>query len=162
MLSTVAGTGEIAIQKINYEQWKTFDTSVKLSTNDVFTLDLSDRFGDVFIDVDWEKEEEVISPNPILDGVFVDSELVGLIDYHGTIMNGKEGTVISFMLIHPNHQRRGIGKELVKKVIETSETSHVLMYPCTHASKVLCTKLGFTHDKEYCQNWDYRVYVKQA
>lgn len=161
MVATAVEVKDIVIQKITYEAWKDFDASVNASTNDVFTIDLSDRLGDVFIDVDWKNNEEmIIDPSPLLNGVFLDGRLVGLIDYKDTTSNGKEVTVISFLLIHPDEQGKGIGKALVKKVIQESKLSHIKMYPCTHASKVLCTQLGFKQDREFCGNWDDRLFIK--
>lgn len=161
MVATSVEVKDIVIQKITHEEWKAFDASVNASTNDVFTIDLSDRLGDVFIDVDWNNNEEmIIDPSPLLNGVFFENRLVGLIDYSDINLNGKDITVISFMLIHPDEQNKGIGKALVKKVIEESTLSHIKMYPCTHASKVLCTQLGFKQNREFCGNWDDRLFVK--
>lgn len=153
-------TKDITIQKITYEKWKMFHESLVKYTDDMFTLDMSDKMSDVFIKIDWEKGIEMISPEPLLDGVFLENRLVGFIGYGSSNRSNQQVTIIHFILIHPKEQKKGIGKAVVRKVIEESKSPYIMMYPCTHPAKVICTQLGFKHDRDFCGNWDYQVYRK--
>lgn len=165
MLEITLNTEDIVIRKINHDEWKAFDLSLRTSTEDVFTINLSDRLGDVFIDVDWERMEEIIHNEPLLNGVFIQDQIVGLIDYQeevvGEFVQDKGVTIISFILIHPNFQKQGIGLSLVSKVIEECKKPYVIMYPMTNGSRAICEKLGFEYNRDACPNYDYLAYEKK-
>lgn len=164
MLSTKIGVNDIVIQKINYDEWKAFDQSLRSSTKDTFMIDLSDRLSDVFCVFDEKENDVIVDNSPLLDGIFIEGKLVGLLDYGETTFKERKATNISFLLIHPNEQRKGIGKAVVEKIIQESKYDLISAYPCTYSSKVLFSKLGFTFADDLLSNrlsdYDIRFYFK--
>lgn len=161
MITDALKTSDITFRKIHYEKWKAFDISVQQATDDAFTTDLSSRFGDCFISIDWDNQVEVIDNKVFVDGVFVQDRLVGLVDYTIGTTKRLDVTTINFMLIHPEVQGQGIGSLLIRKVIELCPTPYVMMQPVSTSSRFLCQKLGFSYDETVCPTYDYVVLKKE-
>lgn len=152
---------KLDIKRVTLTEWKSFDQSLNAATDDVFMIELSDRLSDAFFDPDPENDKFEYLEEGTLDGIYIEGKLVGLIDYGDSQTKTKEpATIISFILVHPDYHSKGIGKSVVKRIIEESPHRYITMYPCSHASKVLCTQLGFEFDVELFRNFDYRVYKK--
>lgn len=154
----------IRVEPIGYETWKLFEDFVKEGTVDQFTLDITDRMGDVFIDA--KDMEEMLEPGevlktPFLGGIFLEDQLVGLIDEgETTLKNDAKACTIPFLVIHPSYQNRGIGKTVVRQVIEKTNHTFVEMFPITHSAKVLCTKCGFEQNGTLARTWDHYIFDK--
>lgn len=66
-----------------------------------------------------------------------DNEEVGRLTY--TIFPEEKKLVISFVLVHPKFEGRGMGKYLVENAIEFARENNLSVYPhCSYARSVMC------------------------
>lgn len=161
-LSVEEENKKLEIQRIKYEEWQTFFQSVSETTQDSFQIDLTERIGDPFIEVDWEKEEEIIIEDAPVDGIFIDGRLVGLIETsHKSLSNGEKALDINFIMVHPDEQRKGVGKGIIRKLIQETSLKYVTMFPCSTGSQSLCEQLGFTYNPLICYTTEHQAFIKQ-
>lgn len=145
-------------------EWESFHFSI-LDTKDEFLINISEKLGEVFwptvIFVDGNVIKEVPNDNAHVNGIFIGTILVGLIDINDRkIKSGEMATWIDYILIHPFFQKMGIGEYLFKKIIEITNNKYIVMNPCSEGSKRIGKKLGFVYDPTVCNKNEYVVLKK--
>lgn len=76
-------------------------------------------------------------------GAYRNSELVGIVRVVG---DGASIVFIQDLLVHPDHQRQGIGGELLQHVLDKYDRVHqkALLTDATEKTKAFYSKLGLT------------------
>lgn len=136
------------IGKVSYEDFKQFHKTLVEGTNDTFTIELSKRFGDDYLEYNPETEEEWIDELAVT-GIKVNGEWVGLVDYspNSLLRNGETAIRLSFILVHPAHQKKGYAGQAVQLLMEASPHHYMeVTYPCTRESARLFYRMGFGSD----------------
>lgn len=97
--------------------------------------------------VGWNRMEEEYG-RPFISSychmtAYVAGKLVGYVD---CISNGVTDAYIQDLMVHPNYQNKGIGTELMKKMIEYLKEKHIYMVSVIFEKelKPFYEKLGFT------------------
>lgn len=150
----------VKLDWISHVEYECFHKTLLEATDDKFTIDLSDRFGDEFYGYDPETEREWVDEKSV-KGIQIDGEWVGLVDYDDqTLTNGELARCLSFILIHPNYRRKGFAQRTIQHLIDESPHAYMeVLYPCSSESKKLFYKMGFRID-ELCNRTENRLYSK--
>ena len=96
--------------------------------------------------VGWSRMENEYN-NPLLTSyyhiaVYEEETLIGYID---CVSNGVTDAYIQDLMIHPDYQRRGIGTDLMKKMIDYLKKKHIYMISVVFEEKLkpFYEKFGF-------------------
>lgn len=136
------------IGKVSYEDFQRFHKTLEEGTTDTFSIELSSRLGDDYLQYNPDTEDEWIEENAVT-GIQVDGEWVGLLDVceNSKLKNGEPAILLNFILIHPAHQKKGYGRQAVQLLMEQSPHSVMeVLYPCTRESARLFYGMGFGTD----------------
>lgn len=136
------------IDKVPYHDFQQFHKTLLEGTTDNFTMELSKRFGDEYLTYNPETEEEWIDEEAVT-GINVNGEWVGLVDYspNHLLRNGEMAIQLSYILVHPAHQKKGVAQEAVRMLMESSPHNCMeIVYPCTRESARLFYRMGFGTD----------------
>lgn len=114
-----------------------------------FLYDNLEQFGDSKLDIEKAINYSLQENNS--DGGFilksVDNDLTQcIVVVNKTGMNGYiPDNILVYIATHKNYRGKGIGKELMKKAIETAEGDIALHVEPNNPAKYLYEKLGFTN-----------------
>jgi len=124
-----------------------------------------------YVDTDWEQVREIydlskpdelknivdadtitpLSQDDQMLRYFNESEIM-VYEEEGNILGfiGRKGNVVSWLFVHPDHRRKGIGRRLLKDLIHTWKGSLRLnLAKSNQGAMILYTSLGFEVIEEF-------------
>ena len=104
------------------------------------------QIADLRESVGWNRMEEEYA-NPLLTSyyhiaAYEDNKLIGYVD---SVSNGVTDAYIQDLMVHPDYQGRGVGTNLMKKIIEHLKEKHIYMVSVVFEEnlKSFYERLGF-------------------